>query len=88
MNKHNVRTRGTENAHEHAEVEQDSGKVCVWCAISVNGVIGPYYFDEPTLTGAHKLHLLRSFFLPMLQTSPPEKIILQNGALSHYNSEV
>lgn len=67
VNKHNVRIWGTENPHAYREVARNSDKVTVWCAMSVNGVIGPYYFDEPNVSGASYLQLLKNFFLPMTQ---------------------
>lgn len=88
VNKHNVRIWGTENPHDYREVARDSEKVTVWCAMSVNEVIGPYYFDEPNFNGASYLHLLNRFFLSMLPNLSQDTIFQQDGAPPHYSREV
>ena len=56
LNKHNARIRGTENPHITREIEctreieRDSPKVNVWCELLYNKVIGPFFFDEKTIT--------------------------------------
>ena len=50
LNKHNARIRGTENPHITREIERDSRKVNVWCGLLCCKVIGPFFFDEKTIT--------------------------------------
>lgn len=88
VNKHNVRIWGTENPHEYREELRDSEKVCVWAAMSVNEIIGPYYFDEPIVNAESYLHLLNNYFLPMLPSLPPGTLFQQDGAPPHYSREV
>ena len=88
MNKHNARIWGSENPHETREVSRDSEKVTVWCALSIDRVIGPYYFDDPIVTGDSYLHLLNNYFLPMLSELPANAIFQQDGAPPHYRRAV
>ncbi|GBO45561.1 hypothetical protein AVEN_270657-1 [Araneus ventricosus] len=49
VNKHNCRIWGSENPHDYRELERDSPKVNVWCALSHTKVIGPFFFAETTI---------------------------------------
>jgi hypothetical protein len=49
VNRHNTIFWGSENPREIQEHERDSPKVNVWCAVTATGVIGPYFFDTPTV---------------------------------------
>ena len=88
VNKHNVRIWGSENRHETREVSRDSAKVTVWCALAIDRVIGPYYFDERNVTGESYLNLLNNFFIPMLPDLPSNIIFQQDGAPPHYSRAV
>jgi hypothetical protein len=46
VNKHNFRYWAAANPQQHRERPLHSAKVTVWCAISSNGVIGPYFFEN------------------------------------------
>ncbi|GBM05117.1 hypothetical protein AVEN_124310-1 [Araneus ventricosus] len=48
VNKHNCRIWGSKNPHDYRELERDSPKVNVWCALSHTEVIGPFFFAETT----------------------------------------
>ena len=50
LNKHNVRIWGSEHPHEIRELERDSPKLNVWCGITCNRLIGPFFFHETTIT--------------------------------------
>jgi hypothetical protein len=50
VNRHNTIFWGTENPHDIRENKYDSPKVNMWCAVTVAGVSGPYFFDTPTVT--------------------------------------
>lgn len=75
--------RGIENPHDHLKVERGRGKY-FWRAMSIKGVIGPYYIDEPTVNGAGILYLLRNYSLPKLRTLPSGTFLQQDGAM-HIN---
>lgn len=45
--------------------------VC-WCTMSENGTIGLYFIDEWAASVASYMHLLRNYFLPMIQPLPPD----------------
>ncbi|GBN32483.1 hypothetical protein AVEN_262031-1 [Araneus ventricosus] len=49
VNKHKCRIWGSENLHDYRELERDSPKVNVWCALSHTEVIGPFFFAETTI---------------------------------------
>lgn len=66
VGKHNVRIWRTENPHKYREEMGDSETVCDWAAISVNKVMGPYWFEEPKVNAENYLHLLNNYFLPRL----------------------
>ena len=57
-------------------------KVTVWCAISVHGVLGPYFFEENgrtvTVNGTRYLDMLQNSFYPDLS-----QFSLDNDGLTH-----
>ena len=67
-----------------------SPKVNVWCAISRVGIIGPYFFDEETVTGANYLEMLSDYFHPQLVRKGIEDRIIfqQDEAPAHYSKDV
>jgi hypothetical protein len=48
VNGHNYQIWGSENPHSFHEYDHDSPKINVWCALSYNLVIGPFFFHEKT----------------------------------------
>jgi hypothetical protein len=58
VNRHNCRIWGSENPHEVMEHERDSPKLNVCCALTSDSVIGPFFFEETTVTGASYLNML------------------------------
>lgn len=66
----NVKIRRTERPQEQRERVKNSSKVAVWCAMSVNYVLGLYNIVSPVLTDASYEQLLASYFLPMLHSLP------------------
>ena len=52
VHKQNCRIWASEKPMDVGEEPLHSPKVNVWCAISRAGIIGPYFFDEATVTGA------------------------------------
>jgi hypothetical protein len=72
VNKQNFRYWATANSQQLHEWPLHSAKVSVWCAISSNGIIDPYFFKDNdghavTVTSAHCVHMLETFLIPELQ---------------------
>ncbi|GFW37305.1 uncharacterized protein TNCV_4497961 [Trichonephila clavipes] len=59
VNTHNVRIWSLENLHEVLELQRDSLKLNVFCAISGRKVYGPFVFGEPIATGSVYLDVLQ-----------------------------
>ena len=51
VNRYNVRIWGSENPHTTLEVESDSPKLNVFCAVSKQTLYGPFIFEGQTVTG-------------------------------------
>ena len=84
VNKQNCRIWGTERPQEVYEVPQGARSVMVWCAISEKGVIGPYFFENESVTGDSYKKMLRYFLFPRLRDYPQDLIFQQDGAPPHY----
>jgi hypothetical protein len=67
VNRHNVRIWGNENHCVIVEVERDSPKLNVFCAISANKVYEPFFFEEKTVTIISYLDMLENWLFPQLQ---------------------
>ena len=59
VHKQNCRIWGYENPNEIQEVPLHSPKINVWCAMSSNCIIGPYFFDDATVNGKNYLKMLK-----------------------------
>jgi hypothetical protein len=90
VHKQNCRIWGYEKPNEVHEVERDSPKVNVWCAMSSNCIIGPYFFDYDTVDGEDYLKMLKEYFYPILVRKRIDKRIIfqQDGAPPHYRTTV
>ena len=84
LNKHNVRIWGSENPHASRELQRDSPKVNVWCGIMCNRIIGPFFFNEASITADVYLDLLTKYVAPQLIDFQPTIIFQQDGAPSHW----
>ncbi|GBN53969.1 hypothetical protein AVEN_113320-1 [Araneus ventricosus] len=62
--KHNCRIWGSENPY--AEVERNSPKINVWCALSHDAVIGPFFFAETSVTANIYLDLFQIYAIPQM----------------------
>lgn len=71
VNKQNFRYWASENPRQLHEKPLHSDKLTVWCGISRNFIIGPYFFQENgrtvTVNTDRYLTMLREFFLPQLR---------------------
>ncbi|GBM49557.1 hypothetical protein AVEN_1888-1 [Araneus ventricosus] len=87
LNKHNWRLWGSENPHEVQEVERNSPKINVWCALSHDTVIGPFFFAETSVTANIYLDMLQIYAIPQMQHLQPSDIFQQDAGermLEHF----
>ena len=87
VNRHNCRIWGTENPHETFEKPRVSPKVQVWCGVHHSQIVGPYFFEEPTVTGANYLEMLQTYAIPQLNRIP-HLVFQQDGAPPHWSRAV
>ena len=82
----NSRIWSTEKPTEVYEYQDNTPKVNVWCAMSSNCIIGPYFFDD-NVNDANYTKMLDSFFWPAIQKKRiASKIIFQqDGAPAHFS---
>jgi len=84
VNKQNNRIWSTEKPLEFTEMTKYPSKLSVWCAISAEGIIGPYFF-ESTVNQHTYLAMLESFFWIWHKRKPDNKkfYFQQDGASAH-----
>lgn len=58
------------------------------CRLSIDRIIGPYYFDQPIVTCESYLHLLNNDLLPMLSHCPVNNFFQHDGAHPHKSRAV
>ena len=85
VNRHNTIFFGMENPRVIREHECESPKVNVWWDVTAAGVIGPYFFDIPTVTSDVYLQMVQQYAINEL----PLQIRLagyfqQDSALPHF----
>ena len=61
VNRHSVRIWGSENPHVVFQNQQGSPKVNVWCGLMHNKVVGPFFFNEPTISANVYLDMLELY---------------------------
>jgi hypothetical protein len=90
VNRQHFRYWSTTNPTKLHERPLHSSKVTVWCAISLFGIIGLYFFEDEreravTVTGPRYVHMLEIFLGPELAHHPvtEETFFQQDGAISH-----
>lgn len=90
VSKHNIRYWCETNPHATVETVMNSPKVNVWCALSKNQLIGPFFFDEDTINGESYLAMLQSFFVPEVKRLKKVRSIIfqQDGAPPHFSRDV
>lgn len=72
VNRQNCRFWATDNPKEVFEKPLHSPRVTVWCALTSNEIIGPYFFEDDegnavTVNGKRYCALLRRYFIPKLK---------------------
>lgn len=90
VNRHNVRIWGAQHPHETFEKERDSPKINVWCGLSREEVIGPFFFAEKTINGNVYLDMLENYCFPQLDDMENANSLYfqQDGAPPHYKTIV
>ena len=90
VNKHNVRYWSESNPHVTNETVMHSPKLNVWCAMSKDQLIGPYFFDDDTVNGRNYLLMLQNFFIPEVRRLHKLRSIVfqQDGAPPHFSVAV
>ena len=85
INRQNVRFWGTQHSHQIHESTLHAQKVLVCCAVSAQGLIGSFMFND-SVTGENYVMMLDSFFLPQLRRrrcSLHAQLFQQDGARPH-----
>jgi hypothetical protein len=84
VNTHNCRICGLGNKRVYVELQRDSLKVNMLCALSEQKLYGPFFVAEITITGVVHLNKLRNYLWPQLSEDLPQGLIhvKQNGAPS------
>ena len=90
VHKQNCRIWGYEKPVIVHEEPLHSPKINVWCAMSSNCIIGPYFFDEETIDGKNYLKMLNDYFHPILVRKRIVRSVIfqQDGAPPHYEVSV
>ena len=81
VNRHNCTYWSTENPHAKFSVPKTEEGMMVWCGLSLDRLLGPYFFDE-TVTGLMYRQMLVDYAWPQLQR---KKLYFQHdGEALHY----
>ena len=90
VNKHNIIYWCETNPHQTLETVMKSPKLNVWCALSKNQLIGPFFFDDDTVNAKYYLTMLQSFSVPAVKRLRKVRSITfqQDGAPAHFARDV
>jgi len=91
VNKQNCRYWVPTNPRQLHERPLHSPQVVVWCAISAQGITGPYFFEgddgvSVTVNAERYNHMLETFFLPEMRSrnwNMARAWFQQDGATAH-----
>jgi len=84
VNRYNVRIWGSENLHATLEVEHDSPKLNVFCAIPKQTEYGPFIFEGQTINGRRYLEMLTNWLIPQLAAERHDYLLQQDEAPPHW----
>ena len=87
VNRYNVRIWGSENPHATLEVEHNSPKFNVFCAVSKT-LYCPFIFEGQTITGRSYLEMLTNWLIPQLAAERHDYLFQQDGAPPHWHLAV
>ena len=65
VNKHNCRIWRETNPFITIDVAMNSPKIIVWCAMSSEEIVGPFFFDEDTVNHENYFDMLEDYFYPI-----------------------
>lgn len=82
VNRHNCRIWGSENPRVVREMERGTPKINVWCGLTYETVIGPFFFVEKTINANVYLDMLQNYAIPQI---PQGYVFQQDGAPPHRN---
>lgn len=90
VNKHNIRYWSESNPHVTVETVMKSPKINVWCALSKNKIIGPYFFEDDTVNGQNYLTMLQDYFMVEVRKLHKVRTVIfqQDGAPAHFSKDV
>ena len=81
-----------ENPREHHQKPLHCERVTVWCAISVIGIIGPYFFEENeravTMDAVRYRDMIEEFFLPSLEEMDIGGVWFQQDGLHYQHTPI
>lgn len=89
VSSHNAHIYGYENPHKYQEIPLKSPSVTVWASMSINGIIGPYFFDG-TVDGNNYENMLANYLIPTLKRRRicSSTVFQQDGAPPHWSLRV
>jgi hypothetical protein len=70
VNRHKVRTWGSQQPHSVMEHVRGSPRANVWCGVMRHMIIGPLFFAEKTVTGSSYLDMLQLYAFPQQDRAP------------------
>lgn len=90
VHKQNCRIWGYEKPVEVTTEPLHSPKINVWCAVSSNCIIGPFFFEDSTVNGQNYLKMLEEYLYPILLRKRIHRRVVfqQDGAPPHYDKRV
>ena len=89
INRHNCVIYATENLHLTYEKQLNQPGITIWGALSSDGLLGPYFYNE-TVTGNNYFEMLNEYVFPRLRDRPDfnNLLFMQDGAPPHYAQKV
>lgn len=86
VHKQNCRIWSTEKPVIVNQFESNTEKINVWCAMSSDCIIGPYFFEE-NVTSQNYLAMLKDYFFPIIQRKRivSKFMFQQDGASPHFS---
>lgn len=88
VNRHNMRYYDDSNPHWFDQCHtQHNAKITVWCGIWGDRLIGPFFFEEDSVTGASYLAMLTTTILPALGDTTAA-LYQHDGAPAHFATAV
>lgn len=88
VNKQNVRIWGEQRPTQVHQATLNSPSVMVWCAISKQRVIGPFFFENENVTGESYRNMLINYAFPRFERNLSDYIFMQDGASPHFSTRV